>query len=168
MTAPTLPPVTDAHRQQALALMGWRGCGCARDALRAARIAGTVRARRAKLSPTSVAYARSSSKPATEIAAELGVHHSLISRVRRGEKLAPYLRKGGQVTVTGQVSEREYEGKKYFDVRVIDVALQGSKQDSAPAPKQSRAASNSGGFEEMADDVPFNDPMKRRAFALAV
>jgi single-strand DNA-binding protein len=73
---------------------------------------------------------------------------------KRAESLAPYLVKGGQVTVTGTVTEREYTDKdgtprKSMDVRVQDVALQGGKRDqgetSAPARK---AASDF-------DDPPF-------------
>ena len=52
---------------------------------------------------------------------------------KRAESLAPYLVKGGQVTVTGTVSEREYEKdgqkRKSMDVRVSDVALQGGKRE---------------------------------------
>lgn len=91
----------------------------------------------------------------------------------RGEKLSPYLLKGSQVTVSGTVSEREYEGKKYYDVRVNDIALQGGKPDGqpAPAPRQQQRApapANHGGFEDMDEDIPFADPMKRRAFALSI
>jgi len=52
---------------------------------------------------------------------------------KRAESLAPYLVKGGQVTVTGTVSEREYEKdgqkRKAMDIRVNDVALQGGKRE---------------------------------------
>lgn len=44
---------------------------------------------------------------------------------KRAESLAQYLVKGQQVTVTGTLSEREYDGKKYQTLRVNDVALQG-------------------------------------------
>jgi single-strand DNA-binding protein len=71
---------------------------------------------------------------------------------KRAESLAPYLLKGGQVTVTGTVTEREWTDKdgakrKSIDVRVSDVALQGGKREgsSKPEPK------SSSGF----DDVDF-------------
>jgi len=53
---------------------------------------------------------------------------------KRADSLAQYMRKGQQVTVVGQVSEREYTTKdgvtkKAFSVRVQDVALQGGKRD---------------------------------------
>lgn len=96
----------------------------------------------------------------------------------RGEKLAQYLRKGSPVTVTGSLSEREYEGKKYFDVRVNDVALQGGKQDSeAPAPRQASAPAQRqaapaqrapSGFDDMDSEIPFIDPLKFRGVHLVL
>ena len=103
---------------------------------------------------------------------------------KRADALQQYLTKGQQVTVIGTVSEREYTDKdgqqrKSMDVRVSDIALQGSRQDgAAPAPQRSpappraapqqdgrdggysnthsvppqRAAS---GFDDMDDDIPF-------------
>jgi single-strand DNA-binding protein len=100
---------------------------------------------------------------------------------KRGEALAPYLTKGQTVTVIGTVSEREWVDKdgqkrKSTDVRVSDVALQGGRQSDgdASAPRQSapkQAPKNSGGssgFDSMDEDIPFNDPMKNRAFALSI
>ena len=77
---------------------------------------------------------------------------------KRAESLAPYLVKGQQVTVTGTLSEREYEGKKYQTLRVNDVALQGGRPGGEqPAPRQQRAAqpAQGGGFGDMDDDIPF-------------
>lgn len=84
---------------------------------------------------------------------------------KRAESLAPYLVKGGQVTVTGTVTEREYTDKdgsprKSMDVRVQDVALQGGKREQseapAPAPARKPAAAPAGsGFDDMDSDVPF-------------
>lgn len=50
---------------------------------------------------------------------------------KRGAALAPYLTKGSKVTVIGELSTREYEGKTYLQVRAYDVALQGGKRDDA-------------------------------------
>lgn len=55
---------------------------------------------------------------------------------KRAESLAPYLLKGGAVTVAGSVTEREWVDKdgqkrKSMDVRVSDVALQGGRKDAA-------------------------------------
>ena len=82
---------------------------------------------------------------------------------KRAESLAQYLVKGQQVTVTGTLSEREYEGKKYQTLRVNDVALQGGRPDgSQPAQRQSaprqqapQQQSNGGGFDDLDSDIPF-------------
>ena len=91
---------------------------------------------------------------------------------KRAESLAPYLLKGQQVTVTGTLSEREYEGKKYQTIRVNDLALQGARPDGprqqAPRQQAPQQQSNGGGFDDMADDVPFIDPMKRRVMSFVM
>lgn len=98
---------------------------------------------------------------------------------KRAESLAPYLLKGQAVTISGTVTEREWTDKeggkrKSMDVRVNDLALQGGKREAAaPAPAPARraaapAASHGGGFDEMDSDVPFMDPLKKRAYCLAV
>lgn len=77
---------------------------------------------------------------------------------KRAESLATYLVKGQQVTVTGTLSEREYEGKKYQTLRVNDVALQGGRPSGEQqAPRQQRAAqpAQGVGFEDMDSDIPF-------------
>lgn len=43
----------------------------------------------------------------------------------RGEKLAQYLTKGASVTVSGEFSLSEYDGKPQLNIRANDVALQG-------------------------------------------
>lgn len=88
---------------------------------------------------------------------------------KRAESLTPYLTKGAQVTVSGSVTERDWTDKdgmarKSMDVRVNDVALQGSRpqqdaQQQAPQrpaqrPAPSRPASREE-FEGMDDDIPF-------------
>ena len=85
---------------------------------------------------------------------------------KRADSLAPFLTKGQQVTVIGQVTEREYqkdgETKKAMEIRVTDVALQGGKREEAPrpAPAPQRPAARpapapaSSGFEDDFD-LPF-------------
>ncbi len=57
---------------------------------------------------------------------------------KRAESLSPYLTKGQAVTVSGSITEREYQKDgathKAMDLRVSDVALQGGRRDEAPAP----------------------------------
>ena len=91
---------------------------------------------------------------------------------KRGEALNQYLLKGTSVTVSGNVTEREYDkdGVKMraMDVRVSDVELQGSRTaPSADAAPKAKPAGGSG-FEGMDDDIPFANPMKSRAFCLSV
>ena len=90
---------------------------------------------------------------------------------RRATSLQQYLIKGASVTITGQVTQREYtdktgQKKMAQDVRINDVALQGSKrQEEAPpqAPKQQASS----GFDD-ASDIPFANPLKNRAYCLAL
>lgn len=83
---------------------------------------------------------------------------------KRAESLAPYLTKGQAVTVSGTVTESEYQKDgtthKAMEIRVQDVALQGGKRDAAPAPArapapQKAASAGGGGFADMDDDIPF-------------
>lgn len=56
----------------------------------------------------------------------------------RAAKLAPHIVKGGHVTVTGNVQQREHDGKTFYSVRCVDIALQGGKPNAneAQAPRQ--------------------------------
>ena len=45
----------------------------------------------------------------------------------RGEKVGQYIKKGGKVTVMGELSTREHEGRTYLQIRVSEVTLQGGK-----------------------------------------
>ena len=89
---------------------------------------------------------------------------------KRGESVAPYLKKGALVGISGEVNNREYqdkEGQKRYslDVRVNDLTLLGGKSDrsesnapSQPADKpQQRNAQGTPktSFEDMDDDIPF-------------
>ena len=58
---------------------------------------------------------------------------------KRGEAIAPYLTKGTQVTVIGEFSEREYQGKQYKELRVDNVKIQGGG---------SQAQQNNGGYQQ--------------------
>ena len=80
---------------------------------------------------------------------------------KRGESVAPYLVKGQQVAISGEVSLREYTDKQgqsrsSLEVRVNDLTLVGGKregQQQAAAPRQ-QAPQQSGGMD-MDDDIPF-------------
>ena len=61
---------------------------------------------------------------------------------KRASSLLPYLTKGQAVTVTGNVTEREWTDKegnkrKQFDVKVVDLALQGGARSGNQAHSNS-------------------------------
>lgn len=76
----------------------------------------------------------------------------------RGEKLAPYIRKGGKATISGELRVREFQrndGSNGTSVEVImrEIELQGDAQASSQsAPQQNRAPAQGGGFAPPADD----------------
>jgi single-strand DNA-binding protein len=82
---------------------------------------------------------------------------------KRGEALAQYLTKGSNVTVNGEFSLSEYEGKPQLNIRANEVALQGGGQERGAGggdyrgnagSGQSQAASY-GGSDDLSDEVPF-------------
>ena len=50
---------------------------------------------------------------------------------KQGEALVHYLKKGQQVTVIGEFSEREHNGKHHKELRVNQIDLQGSKGENS-------------------------------------
>lgn len=78
---------------------------------------------------------------------------------KRAEALTQYLTKGQAVTVSGNVTQREYtdkDGNKRtaMDVRVNDIALQGGKREEAPRQAATRTAPASSGFDDDST-IPF-------------
>jgi single-strand DNA-binding protein len=72
----------------------------------------------------------------------------------RGEKVAPYITKGSQLGVSGEIGTREHEGKTYVTLNVRDVTLIGGKRETAPQAKPKPAPQpEPGGFVD--DDIPF-------------
>ena len=47
----------------------------------------------------------------------------------RAEKLAPFIRKGDRIAVSGSVSARAHDGKAYLEVRVSQVTFLSSKRE---------------------------------------
>ena len=84
---------------------------------------------------------------------------------KRGESVAPYLKKGALVGISGELNNREYqdkEGQKRYslDVRVSDLTLLGGKQSGESAPSQPKPQRNAqgaqgGGMGDMEDEIPF-------------
>lgn len=82
----------------------------------------------------------------------------------RGEKLAPYLKKGGAVTVSGDVDVRAYSAKDgtpkaEMSCNVQRVTLQGSAEAHAkpgtPAPAARTLSGTSKAEPDFDDDIPF-------------
>lgn len=91
---------------------------------------------------------------------------------KRWEGVAPYLVKGSQVFVQGELGTREHEGKTYLTIRVADLKLVGGKKDGdAPAQRQERQApqrtpppSRDSSYGEPDDsDIPFA-PFRRHSY----
>ena len=99
---------------------------------------------------------------------------------KRAEALAPYLVKGGLVSVSLEdVHIETFDGKNgpghKLAARVVDVELASPKQaGAAPAPRPATAPrpapapSGGHGFESMDEDVPFMDALKRRGVHLVM
>lgn len=81
---------------------------------------------------------------------------------KRAESLSQYLTKGSKVTVTGRVTERSYTDKngqdrKVMDVRVSDIALQGSSHAAShDEPVRREPTRHSGGGGVADEDIPFS------------
>ena len=80
---------------------------------------------------------------------------------KRGEALAQYLTSGAKVSVAGDLSTREHEGKTYLTIRADQVTLCGSgrrddgqRQDAPPARSGAPAGGYGGGFDD-SGEIPF-------------
>lgn len=71
----------------------------------------------------------------------------------QGAALAQYLKKGSPVTVIGEMSEREYDGKQYKEIRVNSIKLQGSRNDNQQ---------NNQGYQQPSNNQQQN-PQQRQA-----
>ncbi len=70
---------------------------------------------------------------------------------KRGETLAQYLTKGGKVSVSGDLSKREHEGKTYLTIRADQVTLMGGK----PADDRQEESRSQSRDDMDADSIPF-------------
>ena len=75
---------------------------------------------------------------------------------KRGESLQQYLTKGASVTVVGEFSLGEYEGKPQLNIRASDIALQGGRQaDGSQGAPLEQARQHFPAAQELDDDIPF-------------
>ena len=77
---------------------------------------------------------------------------------KQAESLTPYLTKGAQVGIVGELSNRKWtdnEGQERYslEVRVTDVTLLGSKQSASPAEQKPAKRVSHG--DELDSDIPF-------------
>ena len=78
----------------------------------------------------------------------------------QGAAVAQYLKKGNPVTVIGEMSEREYDGKQYKEIRVNSIKLQGSRNDNQQ-PQNNQGYNN----QQSAQQQPqqgFNNQMSQQ------
>ena len=71
---------------------------------------------------------------------------------KRGASIAQYLTKGTKVTVQGELTIGEYDGKPQFDIRVneVDWVRNEAPRQAADTPAQGSSYDN-----DLDDDVPF-------------
>jgi single-strand DNA-binding protein len=73
---------------------------------------------------------------------------------KRGQALASYLLKGASVTVSGEFSVSEYDGKTQLNIRANDIALQGGRTpDGSRGHAQNDALA--GPVDDLDSDIPF-------------
>jgi len=78
---------------------------------------------------------------------------------KRGEVLEQYLTKGSKVSVAGDLSTREHEGKTYLTVRADQVTLLGGKPEGRDDDRGGASKPPSAGARGVDDDqdaIPFS------------
>lgn len=81
---------------------------------------------------------------------------------KRGEALASYLLKGACVTVCGEFSLGEYEGKPQLNIRASEIALQGGRGEHREPQGETYSAGgvrqpsqHPSPVDDLDDDIPF-------------
>jgi single-strand DNA-binding protein len=116
---------------------------------------------------------------------------------RLAEVVGEYVTKGSSLYVEGRLKYGKYTNKDGVEQNTCDIIAsemqmlggrdrggdraeqqqapqrsaaptQQQRPTQAPPPRAAPARQSGGGFEDMDDDIPFIDPMKRRAFCLAI
>lgn len=72
---------------------------------------------------------------------------------------------GREYWLSGWVKTKKDNSGKFFSLSVKAKDEQPTK--TVPVPAKARSGGSSG-FEDMSDDVPFNDPLKNRAYSLSI
>lgn len=71
------------------------------------------------------------------------------------EGLARILRKGAAVTVIGELSTREHDGKTYLQCRADDVTIQSKIEGGRREPDGSQGHASGFADDELDDQIPF-------------
>lgn len=71
------------------------------------------------------------------------------------EGLARCISKGTKVTVSGELSEREHEGKRYLQIRADHIALQGERQGGGGGVQSRPSREPLDPVDDLDSDVPF-------------
>lgn len=74
---------------------------------------------------------------------------------KRAEALNQYLTKGASVTVMGEFSLTEYEGKPQLNIRASEIALQGGKPEGRAQEHHPGTGGGGRYVDDLDDDVPF-------------
>ena len=70
-------------------------------------------------------------------------------------KLVDYLKKGQLVAVSGELGEREHEGKVYKTIRVEKIRLCGGQSEAKPVQQAAQQPQQSVPADDFDDDIPF-------------
>lgn len=73
----------------------------------------------------------------------------------RGDKLAQHLTKGSRVSVAGDLSTREHDGKTYLTIRASEVTLMGGGEQRQQSSGSAQGARTGGASRDMDDEIPF-------------
>lgn len=86
---------------------------------------------------------------------------------KRAESLAPHIKKGDKLTLSGRPSVRVHEGKAYLGISVDDLTFMGSagardggSRDESDDYAAKRSGSGGPGRWDLDDDIPFGPEVR--------
>ena len=71
------------------------------------------------------------------------------------DKLARILRKGSKVTVSGELSTREHEGKTYIQCRADHLVIQGTPNGGQSGGTGDSGSSSGSNYDDLDDEIRF-------------
>lgn len=74
---------------------------------------------------------------------------------KRGESLAPHIKKGGKLVLIGRPTARAHDGKAYLGIMVDDLTFMGGGKREDDGPRDDGRNHHSGGSSDMDDGIPF-------------